>query len=62
MQLYMLDTNTASYIIKGKPTAVRKHLIEAPMGSICISSITQAELLHCVAEKAEARHLPKVIK
>ena len=62
MPLYMLDTNTASYIIKGTPAAARKHLIEVPMESICISSITQAELLHGVAKKPEARHLPKVVK
>jgi len=61
MQLYMLDTNTASYIIKGKPAAVREHLRKVPMASVCISSITQAELLHGVAKKPEAKHLPIAI-
>ena len=62
MQLYMLDTNTASYIIKGNPAVVRKHLVDVPMESVCISSITQAELLHGVAKKPEAKRLPLVVK
>ena len=62
MQLYMLDTNTASYIIKGKPAIVREHLIEVPMASICISTITQAELLCGVAKKPKAKHLPLAVK
>jgi len=53
MQLYMLDTNTASYIIKGEPVVVRKHLLKVPMETVCISSITQAELLRGVARKPE---------
>ncbi len=55
MQLYMLDTSTASYIIKGEPVVVREHLLEVPMASVCISSITQAELLRGVAKKPEAQ-------
>jgi tRNA(fMet)-specific endonuclease VapC len=62
MQLYMLDTNTASYIIKGEPATVREHLLEVPMASVCISAITQAELLHGLAKKPEAKHLAKVVK
>lgn len=62
MRLYMLDTNTASYIIKGEPAIVREHLLKVPMASICISSITQAELLRGVAKKPEARRLPIAVK
>jgi tRNA(fMet)-specific endonuclease VapC len=62
MQLYMLDTNTASYIIKGEPVVVREHLRKVPMASICISSITQAELLRGVARKPEAKQLPIAVK
>ncbi|MBL0700126.1 MAG: type II toxin-antitoxin system VapC family toxin [Desulfosarcina sp.] len=62
MQLYMLDTNTASYIIKGKPAIVREYLLKVPMASICISSITQAELLRGVAKKPEAKRLPIAVK
>ena len=62
MQRYMLDTNTASYIIKGKPAIVREHLTEVPMASICISTITQAELLYGVTKKPKTRHLPLAVK
>jgi len=62
MQLYMLDTNTASYIIKGEPVVVREHLLEVPMASVCISSITQAELLRGVAKKPEAKRMPIAVK
>jgi tRNA(fMet)-specific endonuclease VapC len=53
----MLDTNTASNIIKGHPRAVREHVRRVAMGSRCISTITQAELLHGVAKKPEAKDL-----
>ena len=59
---YMLDTNTASYIIKGKPEALRDHLQKVPMAAVCISAITEAELLHGVARKPEARRLSLVVK
>ena len=62
MQLYMLDTNTVSYIIKGEPVVVREHLRKVPMASICISSITQAELLRGVARKPQAKRLPIAVK
>lgn len=58
---YMLDTNTASYIIKGHPS-IREKLRVIPMASICISAITEAELLRGVAKKPEARRLPVVVK
>ena len=59
---YMLDTNTASYIIKGKPILVREHLQNVPMATVCISAMTEAELLLGVAKKPEAIHLPLAIK
>jgi len=61
-QRYMLDTNTASYIIKGKPAAVKDHLQSVPMAHVCISAITEAELLRGVARKPEAKQLPLIVK
>jgi len=58
----MLDTNMASYVIKGHPMAVRERLRAVPMASVYISAITEAELLHGVARKPEAKHLPLAIK
>ena len=51
MELYMLDTNTASFVIRGNPKSVREHMLKVPMTNICISAITQAELLYGVARK-----------
>ena len=59
---YMLDTNTASYIIKGKPVEIREHLLKVPMASVCISAITEAELLRGVAKKPEAKQLSIAVK
>ena len=58
----MLDTNTASYIIKGNPVAVRERLRSVPMASVCISAITKAELLHGVARRPEFRRLPLIVR
>jgi len=57
----MLDTNMASYIIKGANDAVQKRLENVPMTSVCISSITQAELLLGVAKKPDAKQLPVAV-
>ena len=59
---YMLDTNTASYIIKGKPAAIRKKLRNVPMANVYISAITEAELLRGVAKKPEAKNLAVAVK
>lgn len=61
-QRYMLDTNTASYIIKGEPAVIREHLRNVPMAKVCISAITEAELLRGVARKPEAKRLPEAVK
>ncbi len=61
-QRFMLDTNTASYIIKGEPAVIRENLQNVPMVTVCISAITEAELLRGVAKKPEAKRLPLAIK
>jgi len=58
---FMLDTNMASYIIKGANDAVQKRLENVPMTSVCISSVTQAELLLGVAKKPDAKQLPVAV-
>ena len=60
--LYMLDTNTASCIIKGEPQVVREHLQDVSMAQICVSAITEAELLRGVAKKPDAKRLPLAVK
>jgi tRNA(fMet)-specific endonuclease VapC len=53
MKLYMLDTNTVSYAIKGHQQ-VTQHLLGIPMHSICISAITAGELAFGLAKRPEA--------
>jgi tRNA(fMet)-specific endonuclease VapC len=50
---YLLDTNTASYVIKGNFPRVRERLLKVPMAEIGISVITEAELRFGVAKHSE---------
>jgi len=54
---YLLDTNTASYVIKGNVPRVREHLLTIPMAQISISAVTEAELLFGAARRPEATRL-----
>jgi tRNA(fMet)-specific endonuclease VapC len=54
---YLLDTNTASYIIKGSVPRVRERLLKVPMSQVLISAVTEAELLFGAARKREAVRL-----
>ena len=48
MPRYMLDTDTCSYIIKRSNQTVLKRLASLPVGDICISVISKAELMYGV--------------
>jgi tRNA(fMet)-specific endonuclease VapC len=45
----MLDTNMASYLIKGHPPEARQRLVALPMKSVVVSVVTQGELLYGLA-------------
>jgi tRNA(fMet)-specific endonuclease VapC len=59
---YLLDTNIASYIIKGNVPAVRRKLLRIPMAQIFISSITEAELRYGVALRPGAVTLERIVE
>ncbi len=61
MTRYMLDTNTVSYLIKGHP-AVSRRVVSVPMASLCVSSITQGELLFGLAKRPEAKRLHMAVR
>lgn len=42
----MLDTDTASYLIKGRATKIEAKLSQLAPSMVCVSVITQAELLY----------------
>jgi tRNA(fMet)-specific endonuclease VapC len=44
MPFYMLDTDTASFIIKGRSPQLEARLVDIPPDQLCISAITRAEL------------------
>jgi len=55
--LHMLDTDTASYIIKGRSPAVREKLAIVPPADICVSVVTRAELLYGLKRLAPEHRL-----
>ncbi len=62
MVRYLLDTNTASYAIKGKVSRVRQRLLAIPMAEIGISVITEAELRFGVARLPGAVRLKGLVE
>jgi tRNA(fMet)-specific endonuclease VapC len=42
--LHMLDTDMASYVIKGRSPAIAAKLADIPPARVCVSAITRAEL------------------
>ncbi|MDK4744319.1 MAG: type II toxin-antitoxin system VapC family toxin [Leclercia adecarboxylata] len=52
--LHMLDTNIVSHLVKQHPSVVDRYSQIAPE-EMCISSITEAELLYGVAKKQSHR-------
>jgi|SRR5215472_95355 len=55
--IYLLDTNVASYVIKGNIPQVRQRLVKVPLASVAISVVTEAELRFGVARTPEAARL-----
>jgi len=48
MPRFMLDTDTCSYIMKRSQPLVLKRLQAVPVGDVCMSVVTKAELLYGV--------------
>ena len=59
---YLLDINTASYVIKGNFPRVRARLLKVPMADVGISAVTEAELRFGVARRPEATTLKSVVE
>lgn len=58
---YMLDTNTVSHLIKEHPAVVQR-VVAAPMVSLCISAITEGELVLGLAKRPDARRLHLAVR
>ncbi|MGA8308874.1 MAG: type II toxin-antitoxin system VapC family toxin [Terriglobales bacterium] len=59
---YLLDTNMASYVIKGNFPPVRERLLKVPMAEVGISAVTEAELRFGVVRKPEAVRLRAAVE
>ena len=58
----MLDTNMASYIVRGANAGVMNRLDKVPPEQLCVSAITQGELLYGLARKPGATALQNVVR
>ena len=56
MKRYMLDTNTVSHLLREHP-AVARRVVAVPMASLCISAITEGELLFGLAKRPAEKRL-----
>jgi tRNA(fMet)-specific endonuclease VapC len=56
MTRFMLDTNAASGLVKAQPKVTTRFKAEAP-DRVCLSAVTEGEMLFGVARRPEARRL-----
>lgn len=61
MKRYMLDTNTVSHVLKSHPGVIRR-LVDVPMAALCISAITEGELLFGLAKRPAAKQLHLAVR
>lgn len=54
MSIYMLDTNIASYVIRGAHPLVAQRLQGVPRANVTVSVMTEAELHYGVAKRGGA--------
>jgi len=57
----MLDTNTVSLLLRQHP-AVLRQVTAAPMAALCISVITEGELLFGLAKRPAAKRLHAAVR
>ena len=61
MKRYMLDTNAASHFIKGHPALVRR-VVAVPIACLCVSALTEGELLFGLAKRPDAKRLDRAVR
>lgn len=60
MKRYMLDTNTVSFLLREHP-GVSRRVMHEPMATLCISAVTEGEMLFGVAKRPEAKRLQRAV-
>lgn len=61
MRRYLLDTNTVSYLLKGNDN-IAQRIQAVPISSLCVSVVTEAELLFGLAKLPHAKRLHRLVK
>ena len=61
-QRYLLDTNTASYAIRGNFPGVRERLLQLPTEAVSISVISEAELRFGAARLPQVARLRVLVR
>ncbi len=61
MPLYMLDTDTVSYLVRGKTPALDARIATVAKKHLCISAVTRGELLYGLQLKEGAHRLAQLI-
>jgi tRNA(fMet)-specific endonuclease VapC len=61
MALYLLDTDTVSYLLQGRTPVLDAHVTAVAPKSLCISAVTRGELLYGLALKDGAHRLAQLI-
>lgn len=60
--LHMLDTDTASYLIRGKSPAIEARLAALVPSAVCVSVMTRAELLYGLKRLPADHRLPLAVR
>jgi tRNA(fMet)-specific endonuclease VapC len=60
MKRYMLDTNIVSHLLRQHPS-VTQRVSSVPMASLCLSAITEAELLFGLAKRPANKDLHRAV-
>ena len=61
MRLFMLDTDTVSYLVRGKAPALDARVTAISPGRLCISAVTRGELLYGLNLKESAHRLALLV-
>ncbi len=56
----MLDTNTVGFLLREHP-GVSRRVMHEPTATLCISAVTEGEMLFGVAKRPEAKRLQRAV-
>jgi tRNA(fMet)-specific endonuclease VapC len=59
---FMLDTNMVSFLIRGSSPPLKARLLSVPMAQLCVSVVTQGELVYGLARRPQASALRTAVR